>query len=48
MSAVGPFPATLTTDGLLALPGDGMARELIRGGLRERPETARDRWYGRT
>jgi Uma2 family endonuclease len=34
----------MTTEELLALPEDGMERELIRGRLRERPMTRGNRW----
>src|SRR5262249_19337064 len=34
-----------TTEGLLALPDDGVLRYLIRGKLRERPMTKRNRWH---
>jgi Uma2 family endonuclease len=37
----------MTTEELLALPDDGMERELIRGELRERPMTKRNRWHSR-
>jgi Uma2 family endonuclease len=33
---------------LLAMPEDGVERELIRGHLRERPMTKRNRWHSRT
>src|SRR5262245_28623415 len=36
-------PATMTTEQLLALPEDGTDRELIRGELRKRPMTMRNR-----
>ena len=39
--------AVLTTDELLALPPDGMDRWLIRGQLREKPTTVRNRWHSR-
>lgn len=35
----------MTTEELLALPEDGMDRELIRGELREKPMTRRNRWH---
>jgi Uma2 family endonuclease len=37
----------MTTEELLALPEDGVDRELIRGQLREKPVTRRDRWHSR-
>jgi Uma2 family endonuclease len=45
MSTTAPPPA-MTLDQLLALPDDGMDRELIRGELRERPTMLRDRRHG--
>ena len=47
MSAVAPTPATMTTEQMLALPDDGMDRELIRGELREKPMTKRNRKHSR-
>jgi Uma2 family endonuclease len=44
MSAV----STMTTDQLLAIPDDGLERELIRGELRERPMTRRNRLHAAT
>jgi Uma2 family endonuclease len=44
-------PATvrlMTTEDLLALPEDGMDRWLIRGELREKPMTKRNRFHSRT
>ena len=38
----------MTADELLMLPDDGVDRELIRGELRERPMTRRNRWHGQT
>src|SRR5688572_3039530 len=38
----------MTTEELLALPDDGVDRELIRGQLRERPMTKRSRPHSRT
>jgi Uma2 family endonuclease len=35
----------MTTEEMLALPKNGMDRELIRGRLREKPLTIRDRWH---
>ncbi|MFO0890433.1 MAG: Uma2 family endonuclease [Isosphaeraceae bacterium] len=40
-------PRLMTTEELLALPDDGMDRELIRGRLREEPMTRRNRWHSR-
>ncbi len=37
----------MTTEELLALPEDGLDRELIRGQLREKPMTRRNRWHSR-
>ena len=37
----------MTTEELLALPEDGVDRELIRGQLREKPMTRRNRWHSR-
>jgi Uma2 family endonuclease len=41
-------PPRMTTDDLLALPDNGMERELIRGELRERRMEWRSRRHGRT
>jgi len=38
-------PEVLTTEQLLAMPEDGLDRELIRGQLRERPTTKRNRFH---
>jgi hypothetical protein len=35
----------LTLEELFTLPEDGAERELIRGALRERPMTRRNRWH---
>ncbi|MEO6809885.1 MAG: Uma2 family endonuclease [Isosphaeraceae bacterium] len=43
MSTVTPAPALTTTEQMLALPGPEMDRELIRGELREKPMTMRNR-----
>jgi Uma2 family endonuclease len=40
--------ALMTTEQLLALPDDGVERWLIRGQLREKPMTYRNRWHSRT
>jgi len=45
MSAVAPSPATMTTEELLALPDNGMDRQLIRGELREQSMTMRNRFH---
>jgi Uma2 family endonuclease len=37
----------MTTEQLLALPDDGVERWLIRGQLREKPMTVRNRWHSR-
>ena len=37
----------MTTDEMLAMPDDGMVRELLRGELRERPMIFHDRWHNR-
>lgn len=37
--------ALMTTDELLAMPDDGMDRELVRGELREEPMTKRNPWH---
>ncbi|HET6250880.1 MAG TPA: hypothetical protein VFE47_24535 [Tepidisphaeraceae bacterium] len=39
---------TMTTEQMLALPEDGMDRELIAGRLREKPTTRRNRRHSRT
>ena len=38
---------TVTTEQLLAMPDDGMERWLIRGELREKPMTVRNRFHSR-
>ncbi|HME71268.1 MAG TPA: Uma2 family endonuclease [Myxococcota bacterium] len=38
-------PRTMTTEELESLPEDGIDRELIRGQLREKPMTRRNRWH---
>ena len=38
---------TMTTEELLALPQDGVERWLIRGQVRDRPMTVRNRWHSR-
>jgi Uma2 family endonuclease len=46
--AVPPTPAkTMTAEELMALPDDGIDRELIRGELRERSMTLRNRFHSR-
>ena len=48
MSLATPLPSqTITAAELLAMPEDGTHRELIRGELRERPRTARNRKHSR-
>jgi Uma2 family endonuclease len=39
--------ALVTTEQLLAMPDDGVERWLIRGQLREKPMTYRNRWHSR-
>ena len=39
------LPASMTVEEFLALPENGMDRELIRGELRERPMTKRNRFH---
>src|SRR3954451_18482035 len=46
MSTVAESPV-MTTEELFALPDDGIDRELIRGQLRERPMTKRNRRHSR-
>ena len=46
MSTVAPSPV-MTLEEMLALPDDGMERELIRGQLREWPMTKRNRHHSR-
>jgi Uma2 family endonuclease len=41
-------PPIVTGDDLFALPDDGIEREIIRGQLRERPMTRRNRRHSRT
>jgi Uma2 family endonuclease len=45
--AVVEAPALMTTEQLLALPDDGVEQWLIRGQLREKPMTYRNRWHSR-
>jgi Uma2 family endonuclease len=47
MSAVAPpsAPVRMTTEQMLALPDDGVHRELIRGELRETPMTMKNQWH---
>jgi Uma2 family endonuclease len=42
------MPRLMTTEEMLALPENGMERELIRGQLREKPMTRRGRRHSRT
>ncbi|MHB1426693.1 MAG: Uma2 family endonuclease [Gemmataceae bacterium] len=44
---VAEAPALMTTEQLLALPDEGVERWLIRGQLREKPMTYRNRWHSR-
>ena len=41
------LPRTMTLEEMDALPEDGKDRELIRGELRERPITRRNRWQSK-
>jgi len=41
------LPSPITTEEMLALPEDGVDRELIRGQLREKPMTRRNRRHSR-
>src|SRR4051812_11890069 len=45
--SVAAMPAVVTTKQLLAMPEDGMERELIRGQLKERPMSCRGRLHSR-
>lgn len=45
--ATAEAPALMTTKQLLAMPDDGVERWLIRGQLREKPKTYRNRWHSR-
>ncbi len=45
--AVAEATAPMTTEQLLAMPDDGVERWLIRGQLREKPMTYRNRWHSR-
>ena len=48
MSVAISLPAkTMTAEELMALPEDGIHRELIRGELREKPMTVRNRKHSR-
>lgn len=38
----------ITVEQFLAMPDDGIERDLIRGELREKPMTRRNRWHART
>lgn len=46
MSAA-PTAVLMTTEEMLAMPEDGKERWLIRGELREKPMTVRNRWHSR-
>jgi Uma2 family endonuclease len=41
-------PSLMTTEQMLAIPEDGMDRDLIKGRLREKPMTRRNRRHSRT
>lgn len=45
--AVAEATAPMTAEQLLAMPDDGVERWLIRGQLREKPMTYRNRWHSR-
>jgi Uma2 family endonuclease len=45
--SVAAATALMTTEEFLALPQDGVERWLIRGQLREKPRTVRNRWHSR-
>jgi Uma2 family endonuclease len=45
--AVAEATPVMTTEELLALPTNGVERWLIRGQLREKPMTVRNRWHSR-
>ncbi len=45
MNAGAPPTALMTTEAMFALPENGTDRELIRGELREKPVTRRNRWH---
>jgi Uma2 family endonuclease len=45
--SVAAAPRPMTTEEMLALPEDGVERWLIRGQLREKPMTVRNRWHSR-
>src|SRR5689334_17467074 len=47
MSVATP-PSLMTTEEMLALPENGMDRELINGELREYPMTKRNQWHSST
>ncbi len=44
---VATLAARMTTEEMLAMPSDGVERWLIRGRLREKPRTVRNRWHSR-
>ncbi len=46
MAPVATLPAQMTTEEMLALPENGVERWLIRGQLREKPRTVRNRFHG--
>jgi Uma2 family endonuclease len=45
--SVATLPPATTTEEMLALPSNGVERWLIRGQLREKPMTVRNRWHSR-
>jgi Uma2 family endonuclease len=47
MMSVAAVPTVMTTEEMLALPEDGMDRWLVRGQLREKPTTVRNRTHSR-
>ena len=47
MGTVAPSPL-MTTEEMLALPDNGVERELFHGQLREKPVTKRNRWHSRS
>lgn len=45
--SVATLSTAMTTEEMLALPSNGVERWLIRGQLREKPMTVRNRWHSR-
>jgi Uma2 family endonuclease len=45
--SVAEAPTVMTTEEMLALPENGVERWLVRGELREKPMTVRNRWHSR-